>query len=295
MMRIALLGYYGRGNAGDDRILQCVQKIFCGHSFVVAEAWGDAEGRIDEINACDFVLLGGGGLIVPNLNRKAAFIKSIKSRFGCIGLGVEYRDKSNDDLIKILEDKAEFIWVRDQGGAALINCQTIMGGDLTFIDPYPVVFVQRNVCGVNPPWDWSPQQIGQCRRVLVESFAERVHLPFFDFGNPWPVIFRPADYLRNRYAKCRFVVGKRFHSVVFAIQSGLPFITFPYSPKSQRLCVDAGLSPYALSNVDGLEEQIDVMKRDYDRVRQQILEFRTMSVTAAVSAALHIKNIMGAE
>jgi hypothetical protein len=101
-MRLGLIGWYGHENAGDERILYCLRRLFAGKDLLVTQGFDDALRRLPDLDRCDFVVLGGGGLILRGCNRYARIFESVKTRFGCLGLGVETRHPDNEALIRVL-------------------------------------------------------------------------------------------------------------------------------------------------------------------------------------------------
>src|SRR4051794_3592764 len=82
-MRIGLIGWYGRQNAGDERILHAIRVAFSRHDVLPTNSFDHAWSIIDELNRCDLVLLGGGGLILRGFGVYAGLIGAIKPRFAC--------------------------------------------------------------------------------------------------------------------------------------------------------------------------------------------------------------------
>lgn len=170
-MRIGLIGWYGHSNAGDERILYCLRRFFDGHDLLVTSSFGDASARIEELNSCDFVILGGGGLILRGTGQFAAIVERLKPRFGCVGISVEARHADNVRIIQVLKARAEFILVRDARSRELLDChfKTIVGPDLTFLYPFEVAApVESDVCGVNlRPWRfWPGEHNGAFDRLM---------------------------------------------------------------------------------------------------------------------------------
>ena len=310
-MQIGIIGYYQGNNHGDARILHCLRQIFAGHELVVVGSYEETSTRIDELNACDFVLFGGGGLVCPGRGHAASIFAALKTRFGCVGLGIECRDQSNEELIAVIEDKAEFMWVRDKASAALLHRPAILGSDATFLDPYPVVTpIAEDVCGVNiRNWPFVVWDSENYKKLMRSSFNDRLvallfttptfhpHIPENDepFFARLAIIYDSSKSLPELYRQCRYIVGMRFHSIVFAIQSGLPFVSLAYWPKCRNLCVDGGFADMVLEldEVARLPEKIQALRNNYDELRKRTLAYREKSIVAATTAAATVKNLMG--
>jgi polysaccharide pyruvyl transferase WcaK-like protein len=170
-VRIGLIGWYGHENAGDERILACLRRFFGDHELLVTTSYADAAGRVQELDSCDFVLLGGGGLILRGTGSHAKLIRDLRPRFGCIGLGVEACHRDNIRLIEAIKDRSEFMLVRDERSRQLLDCprKTVVGPDLTFLYPYDIVpEAEADVCGLNlRPWvSWHGEFWGTHDRVM---------------------------------------------------------------------------------------------------------------------------------
>ena len=231
-MRIGLIGWYGHQNAGDQRILECLQRFFDGHDLVVTRSLADAAVRAEELDACDFALLGGGGLILRGTGRYAGLIRNLRPRFGCVGLGVEARHRDNLQLVEAIKERSDFILVRDEQSRELLRCprKTVVGPDLTFLYPYEVAEeVGADVCGLNlRPWvSWHGEFEGLHDRLMRRLNARMPELvadsPFsrwdpdravemvrrgFDAVVPLPLYFEPG--------------GGNDHGVLSAHFAGVP-------------------------------------------------------------------------
>lgn len=187
-MKIGVIGWYGHDNAGDERILTCLRRLFVGHELLVFGELGVANAQIPRLNQCDFVLFGGGGLILRGTGQFAALFEQLHCPFGCIGISVEAVHRDNRDLIAILRDRATFIYVRDKESARIFAQPTkvLTGPDLTFLYPYPIVdAVAEDTCGVNlRAWRFWPGEhrgfFDQCMGKLnqqVENLYSKYPLP----------------------------------------------------------------------------------------------------------------------
>jgi polysaccharide pyruvyl transferase WcaK-like protein len=202
-VRIGLIGWYGHRNAGDDRILLCLRRFFDGHELVVTTSFCDALERLGELNSCDFVMLGGGGLILRGTGRFANLIERLKPRFGCVGISVESRHTDNIRMIDVLKERAEFLLVRDARSRELLDChfKTIVGPDLTFLYPYEVADPpEADVCGLNlRPWRfWPGEHNGSFDRIM-RRINNRIPelVQFYPFARWDPL--KAITLLRNHF------------------------------------------------------------------------------------------------
>lgn len=315
-MRIGIIGYYGHANAGDERILHCIRSYFARHELFVTSGFGDAWKKIEQLNACDFVLIGGGGLILRGHGRHTRLIEQLKPPFGCIGISVEAVHADNMTFIDAIKQQAEFIYVRDRRSQELLDHhpKVITGPDLTFLYPYPPVEpASANTCGVNlRPWYyWNAEYRGRLHqlierldrrysffkkiyfrakwepekavRILQENYAELIPFPLYT-GNgdqsdtqllrqffPWT----PAIFCVEDYARCRNFAGMRLHSLIFACQMGIPFLSLSYQPKNEEFCKSVGLEELSISLYDlsRLAEKIRRLQAGYAGYRERLLAF----------------------
>ena len=140
-MRIAILGYYGAKNAGDDRIQHTMRKGLPNDELSFFRAWNDLKIKKGEIEHHDFLIIGGGGLIIRNTNNLAALIQEIKIPFAVIGISVSSNAPDNQECIRALAQNACYINVRDKKSVEIFNlyapkCQLQQSYDLTFAYPF---------------------------------------------------------------------------------------------------------------------------------------------------------------
>ena len=151
-MRIGLIGWYGHANEGDERMLYCIKRFFSDGDFFVTGDWSDARRKIDELNKCDYVLIGGGGLILRNIGLQADLIYELRRPFGLIGVSVEAHHRSMRPFLEVVKEKAEFLLVRDAQSREYLDnhSKVIVGPDLTFLYPFDRVNeVKNDTCGFN--------------------------------------------------------------------------------------------------------------------------------------------------
>jgi polysaccharide pyruvyl transferase WcaK-like protein len=314
-MKICIIGWYGFKNAGDDRILYCIKRFFNGHDFFIISGLHNVERKIDEINKCDYVFLGGGGLILRNLNIYADSIAKIKKGFSCIGISVEECHRDNLKLINAIKRKSDFIYVRDWRSKELLgNCsKVIVGPDLTFLYPFkPIKSIDSDVCGVNlRPWHyantkyrgkfyrllyhidkifpkfqkiyplkkWQPAEVIS---VIEKRFETILPIPLFSHNqtkNDIVILSKffdkvPKKFSTNLYEPLKYMVGMRLHSIIFACQMGIPFISLSYQPKNFEFCRAIKLNcSVNLLQLDQLNEKINEIKDDYQAIHSHLLEY----------------------
>lgn len=316
-MRLGLIGWYGHNNYGDERISYCIQRFFSGYEFFITSGWSDARLKINELNKCDYILIGGGGLILRDIGGQTDIIRHLKKPFGFIGVSIEAKHKSMKEFLEISKQKAEFIMVRDKQSKEYFDnhYKIIIGPDLTFLYPFHVISeVKGDVCGLNlrdwhywkgilhghyynlmrkienkfsvvkkiyPFAKWSPST---AVKIVKKDFKDVLPIPFYfesNVTNDVDVLSRyfknvPSLFSINLYNNIRYLVGMRYHSVVFATQCGIPFVSLSYQPKNDTFCSGMGLDMLSVDiyKVDELETKIDYIKNHYQQIRKHLISYR---------------------
>jgi polysaccharide pyruvyl transferase WcaK-like protein len=85
-----------------------------------------------------------------------------------------------------------------------------------------------------------------------------------------PSVFDPCQYQRIRY-----LMGMRYHSIVFAVQCGIPFLSLSYQPKNDTLCSDMGLGMLStdIYNASECEKKIEYLKTHYKDIRDHMIDY----------------------
>jgi hypothetical protein len=335
-MRIGVIGWYGHQNIGDERILYCLRRHFDGHDVFVTSGFEDAARRLAHLNSCDYVLLGGGGLILRGLNTYTNLIEQIRPPFGCVGISLEAYHSDNASFVEALKEKSEFILVRDSESRELLenHFKVIVSADMTFLYPFDVIEpVASDTCGVNlRPWYfWKCEHGGEYYRhmmrlsqfnpnleeeyphpkwepakafdIIKKRFSNFVPLPlYFEKGKQGDhdllgSFFDKVDgtiSLPDAYEPCRYLVGMRLHSLMFACQMGIPFVSLSYQPKNERFCRALGLEDLSIDLFDiaQLDAAISIMKDSYSQVREKLLFFREKAHADISSTMSNIRNLI---
>ena len=77
-------------------------------------------------------------------------------------------------------------------------------------------------------------------------------------------------------AKCRFFVGHKTHSVVFALSSGTPLIAIEYHPKTKNFMTQFGIERYSIEDniltFELLKEKFSKLSLEFDNVGESCFE-----------------------
>ena len=206
-MKIGLIGWYNHYNYGDDRILYCLKKFFSGCNFLITNSWQDARLKINELNNCDYILIGGGGFILRDCWRHIDVVLNFKKPFGLVGIGVEAKHKSMEQFLKAIKEKAEFILVRDSESKRKLedHYKVIVGPDLTFLFPFDIVpEIKEDICGVNlRDWYyWKSEFFGTFYSVMKR------------IDNRFPIIKKIYPFVKWDPEKAVEIIQKNFKHIL---------------------------------------------------------------------------------
>jgi len=214
-VRVAIIGYYRNSNAGDDRILWVFQRLFQNHEITVFSGIHEAIRNKEDLDKHDLAILGGGGIIVRDMNSVAGFIRDIKPKLLVLGVSVEAVHRDNIDFIRAMLDKAEVIYVRDKASKERLrsHSKVLVGPDLTFLYPFSptgeeTISERSGVCGINIR-PWYPLNVefrGKIHRLV--TIVER-HVPWL-----WNLCLGVIPVRKWKPQRVVLSLQKRFDTVV---------------------------------------------------------------------------------
>ncbi len=295
-MDIGAIGWWNYDNAGDLAMLGALRQGLSPHRIVPIDiGFAATPDAIHRLNRLDYVLLGGGTLIsgrpdapFDTFDRWAA---QLECPVGVVGLGVDPFMNEYRSPIEALLDQAEFFYVRDRASHALLggHPKVQIAPDLTFADPLPAgpsvdhVADAIPVCGVNlrrsvgldaVPWLRTIASLPvRIKGVALSSFAvfdEATLLRQLD-----PACCEPFEIAV--YSQLDLMIASAFHSVLFAVQAGIPVIAIDYAPKVRNFMEDVGLARYLLGPDDytRLPALVTGVLADRSSIRNQLRAIRT--------------------
>ncbi|MGA1864507.1 MAG: polysaccharide pyruvyl transferase family protein, partial [bacterium] len=147
----------------------------------------------------------------------------------------------------------------------------------------------NSICSVlkniYPLKKWEPDKTVE---IIKRNFKHILPITFYSEENTINDYVILSGYFKNvnplfdisLYDKIRYLVGMRYHSIIFAVQCGIPFISLSYQPKSIKFCSDIDLSMLSVDifNLNELEDKIDYVKDNYQHIRNHILSYREKAV-----------------
>ncbi|MBP9829258.1 MAG: polysaccharide pyruvyl transferase family protein [Proteobacteria bacterium] len=153
-MKIAVFGWYGHDNAGDERIKYCLQSFLMGLGGIKTIDFYDlhneaVKGPTSKFDDYNLVIIGGGGLILSRHNYHD-FILGINTKMVTLGISVETDLKGNPKkFAEALLEKSETILVRDKSSYEKFKVfdthkKVILSVDMTFLAPYDLVLDQKD-------------------------------------------------------------------------------------------------------------------------------------------------------
>jgi polysaccharide pyruvyl transferase WcaK-like protein len=293
--RIAIVGWYHKQNYGDDLLQESFINILSGHFLVF---WGytpDAR----TLNTFDYVIFGGGSLWPIQTRIIEKILPRLKVPFALVGISAR-QAIDRETTYRVLES-ADLVILRDQASVSMLHDhpKIIVAPDLTWYIPHPVLQSPptTSIIGLNlrqkPTLpDWKPDQI----IATVQEIATETRLISFYNGHGWERN-NPMDIEMMRahgatgdllsaeafYQQVRLIVGMRFHALVLATQSAIPFVSFAYHPKITALHAELGLDQYCvpLDDMAQLRHAVHDLAHNYETIRAQLLDNRQMQIEQA--------------
>ncbi|MFC5849791.1 polysaccharide pyruvyl transferase CsaB [Deinococcus petrolearius] len=286
MSRVAVSGYYGFGNTGDEAIALAISRELRaqGHTPLLlsntpaetAALYGcESAARMNPaallgaLLRSGVLLSGGGGLLQDKTSaRSMAYYLGVISLARRLGRRVVVFNQSVGPLSE--EGGAKVaralrglrVIVRDRGSLETLERLGIpaeLGGDpALLLSPTPGLIRDENTVVVAPRGDVQTAlpALGetvaalraQGRRVVALSF-----MPAHDddaargLGADEVVSTRDPQVALDTIAQGGFVIGVRLHAVILAAAAGVPFAGVAYDPKVEGFCRDAGAPTHSVT------------------------------------------------
>jgi len=302
--KIGVVGWWQGENEGDTYIKHCLEKIL-GNEYsleFIETPFKPDRRNLWKINKLDFLIVGGGGLFTKSppypFSIFSQWKKSLKTRFGFLGVGIREIGPAYRPLIEELANESEFFVVRDKESLELIKPFTpkaMQAPDLTFLYPRKIERnAEREEIGVNlriwnfegekqldrEKWSQAINSLSGNKRTVPLSFKEGL-----DDRQAMELIqgSKSKAFDMGLYRGIGCMVGARLHSLIFAAQNGIPIIGIAYTPKISRFFSELGLDEFCL----GLDEY-DLLEEKFQLVleRQEEISYKLQRYSSKANAAV---------
>jgi len=203
--------------------------------------------------------------------------------------------------------------------------KVIVGPDITFMYPFPISkVVRKDIWALNIlDWHWWDAELyGPKYNLFFHLNTRYPHFKDYYPGKKWD-LDKFVDIVKNKchqiepfalyfdknfidggdlawkyfqkrihkftitpLHKSRYLISMRYHGLLFACQTGIPFISLSYERKNTNFCKDIGLSKLAikLKDYQKLESKMVYLKKNYSPIRKTFLAYRK-------KAQAEVKNI----
>jgi polysaccharide pyruvyl transferase WcaK-like protein len=278
-MKIGLVGYFGWGNYGDELFLQVHREIFSDHDLIIFhnpisnEFLADADELIASVDA---IIIGGGDLLMPWGLSWLYFDKRFLAKpVFVFGIGVPSQNNSSSP--DILGHYREFL---SHPNVKLLSCRDVESASWirAHVQPDKEIFVYPDMVLslAFPPQVENANDVGLILRsqpihdskeliriaALTSEYGhalkvillgtegitlkeDRAALAQLDLPNCNIVVRTSTDLLSQEIASCRYLLSMRFHGMVAAYKSGVPFISINLESKFTSFMKQTGNNRYA--------------------------------------------------
>lgn len=260
-MKVLVLGYYDRYNLGDDTFKLVITKILSDHEcfFYCVDDFNK------NIHDFDSVICGGGDIINDYfINKLSYLLKNFNGNIFALGIGIPFKpliDKGYLDIFDhvFIRERTDLLKIQKRLGSQYANYFP----DLTFLLNRPKNITRDDgKIGV-----FLNQQLTRSNAViygitkLLEYVSERYKIIFYSFCNSKAEdddrninkqIYESLNYynpdnveidnnvynteeMLNIISSLEFAICGRFHSHVFSMICGTPFLSIYYTRKVELL------------------------------------------------------------
>lgn len=290
-MKVAVIGYYGFLNTGDDLLQQSLAHIFGGNRLLFS-GWFPG---IDVLNRADLVVIGGGS-IWPDyapFQLGTKLLRALKAPVMVLGISARHEDAATRTSTLELIEQSVFFHVRDRATADYFGspAKLRVGADLFWWSPWDA--------GDAPPVDL-PIAAVNLQPLVNESFVPAALIAAISEAGftcrAWPFHFgsdamgpqsdvrllhglsmaTPATWSIRPAHEARIVVAMRYHAVQVAVRLGRPVIGFNHHPKARAFFAENGLSELCvpIDRPDLLQAALMGVNANYEKYVRQIGQIR---------------------
>lgn len=265
-----VLGWYNQLNAGDDRLCQCITSWLHDHTLTFMRHTEPP--TLASLDHFDYVLLGGGSIansVSGAFRNMRNWVVPCGLPVFAVGIGVSHHPEFEHEFRSIPESGGH-VWVRDANSKVntrLRDSEVDVAPDLSWMYPIRECPLQRDGFAINLRPGGGP------RTLQLSPWKQTLNM--LENAWPWPLCFgkdddRPVlsamldvDITDQEFdftapSRAEMVIAMRFHAIIFAIQTGTPFVAITHTKKLEYLLQDLDLS-YATVPHDAPEEFPDTV------------------------------------
>ena len=278
-MRIGVVGYFGWGNYGDELFLQIHHQIFAGHELITFHdpIKNELLSNVDQlVESVDAIVIGGGDLLMPWFKSWLYFDERFLTKPVFIfGVGVPDRGISPDPAVlehyqKFLShpsvklfacrDQESIVWIQSH---LKLNIEILFYPDMVLSLAFPQCLVESRSVGVvlrnQATYDNVEllkvanlaSQFGYSLKLILlgtegitladdYQALQHVRIPNCE------IVVRDSTLLLSKeIASCKYLLSMRFHGVIAAYKSGVPFISLNIESKFTSFMMQTGNGQYS--------------------------------------------------
>jgi len=307
MEKVVLGGYFGFGNLGDDAILLSEISFLKENGFEpmvltskgksIFGVKGISRTSIRDIlrikNEFSTFILGGGGLFQDKTSFRSllyylsliGFMKRLRKKVVIfnVGVGPLIRKISRRLLLSTLK-KADLVIFRDRFSFDFFP--ELKNKFLGFDSAFSLNFKKRDkekkiLVSLRYFKDLNLKKFTKFINILKEKIpydfefvvfseeeikiAKTLNLPYFYKKDPISVL--------EKFSEAQFLIGARYHSILFSIMNDVPFLSIPYDLKVRVLSKEVGFEDFIETN-----EAIDVWIDEFNKVFEEREERRKIII-----------------
>ena len=270
-MKIAVFGWYGHDNAGDERLKYCLNHYLMSLGGIDKIDFYDLhenaiKGKTSKFDSYDLVIVGGGGLILSQCNYHD-FINGLQTKLAVLGVSVErpkLTGNSKKFAIALLEKSCAF-YVRDEESKQkLSRYDTVnkvkVSADLTFLEPYKPVNISDN------------------KKIGINILPKPLHFKYSTLSSPFfSFILRVLNFLGIK--NCVKVID--FKNIIQHVQTIADLLPIPLYCAPQ----DQSLALYQKTDIEFLKTYFkDVPVNFSDKDLDKCIMFLSMRLHGAIFA-----------
>lgn len=300
-MKIAVSGYYGFGNTGDEAILLAIKEGFKDHTLFVLGK--DDRFNFSYIRNSDVLISGGGGLLQDSTSAKSflyyagiiLLAKFLRKKVYIFAQSIgPVANPANKYLLRKVLNASDLITVRDKASFEYLESlnlnhkNMIQTADPTFIlkPEYTVKIAKRNevpTIGICPREILAANRLPEefaaiCDKLYKNLKANILLIPFQPLKDAGicskikALSKAPIEILSNSnpleimgmIAQMDLIIGMRLHSLIFAANTNVPAIGISYDPKVDGFMEGVGLPVLTIKDLSNAHKASSLAKQMLD-------------------------------